>query len=115
MADNFNASLVISTSDAVTNVRNLDAASKDLDKTLAHLHTTMQSSQGDLDKVAKSLKIFSDTQRTALADQKKRDQALITASKLEREQIVTKGKLPRDPASRLWLKPSLRDPWPQRT
>lgn len=92
MADNFNASLVISTSDAVTNVRNLDAASKDLDKTLAHLHTTMQATQGDLDKAAKSLKIFTDAQRTALRDQKARDQALITASKLEREQIVTKGK-----------------------
>ena len=92
MANDFNASLVISTSQAVTNVRSLDTASKDLDKTLAHLHTTMQSSQGDLDKVAKSLKVFNDTQRTALRDQKAKDQALITASKLEREQIVTKQK-----------------------
>jgi TP901 family phage tail tape measure protein len=92
VANDFNASLVISTSQAVTNVRSLDSASKDLDKTLAHLHTTMQQSQGDLDKVAKSLKVFNDTQRTALRDQKARDQALITSAKLEREQIVTKQK-----------------------
>lgn len=92
MAEDFNASLVISTSEAVTNVRNLDAASKDLDKTLAHLHDTMGKSQGDIDKVAKSLKIFTDTQRTALRDQKAKDQALITSSRLEREQIVNKDK-----------------------
>jgi TP901 family phage tail tape measure protein len=92
VANDFNASLVISTSQAVTNVRSLDTASKDLDKTLAHLHTTMQQSQGDLDKVAKSLKVFNDTQRAAIRDQKAKDQALITASKLEREQIVTKQK-----------------------
>ena len=92
MADNFNASLVISTSDAVTNVRNLDAASKDLDKTLAHLHDTMQKTQGDVDKAAKSLKIFSDTQRQALRDQKARDDALIKSSVLEGKQIANRSK-----------------------
>lgn len=92
MAEDFNASLVISTSDAVNNVRNLDSASKDLDKTLAHLHTTMGNSQGDIDKVAKSLKIFTDTQRQSNRDQKDRNATLISGAKLEREQIVNRGK-----------------------
>lgn len=92
MANDFNASLVISTSEAVTNVRNVDAAAKDLDKTLAHLHTTMQSSQGDIDKVAKSLKVFTDTQRQANRDAKDRNATLISQAKLEREQIVNKDK-----------------------
>lgn len=92
VSNDFNASLVISTSEAVQNVRNVDGAAKDLDKTLAHLHTTMVATQGDLDKVAGSLKTFTATQRQANADQKTRADLLIKESKLEREGIINKSK-----------------------
>lgn len=91
--DDFNASLVISTSDAVRNVRELDTTAKDLDKTLAHLHTTMQNTQGSMDKVAATLKDFRTTQRQVAADQKINNDNLIKQAKLEREGIVNKGKL----------------------
>lgn len=92
MANDFNASLVISTSEAVNNIRNVDAASKDLDKTLAHLHTTMGSSQGDMDKISKSLKDFTIAQGNSAQNTKTRNAALIQEAKLEREGIVNKGK-----------------------
>lgn len=93
MADNFNASLVISTSDAVNNVRNLDSASKDLDKTLAHLHTTMSANQGDMTKISAALKDFTVAQAQSNKNAGTRQQNLIREARLEREQIVNKGKL----------------------
>lgn len=93
MANDFNASLIISTSEAVNNVRNLDGATKDLDKTLAHLHATMTANQGDVDKMAKALKDFTVAQGQSNANTKTRNQNLIQEAKLEREGIVNKGKL----------------------
>jgi TP901 family phage tail tape measure protein len=93
VANDFNASLIISTSEAVNNVRNLDGATKDLDKTLAHLHSTMTANQGDVDKMAQALKDFTVAQSQSNTNQKTRNQNLIAEAKLEREGIVNKEKL----------------------
>ena len=52
MAEDFNASLVISTAETITGLRAVDAASKNLDSTLRALDKTIGDTQGNLDAVA---------------------------------------------------------------
>ncbi len=93
MANDFNASLVISTTEAVNSIRNVDAASKDLDKTLAHLHTTMTANQGDMDKISKSLKDFTVAQSTSNKNSATRQQNLVREAGLEGKAIANQNKL----------------------
>lgn len=93
MANDFNASLVISTAASETGIRNLDAAYKNLDKTLAAVSSSLKAGQSDLDKVSASMKVLTDNNRTLIRSDKDRAAATVGAAKAEAIQIGNNARL----------------------
>lgn len=92
MANDYNASVVISTKESEAGIRSLDSAAKDLDKTLQNLHKSLKAGQGDLDKVAASMKALTDDNRALIKSEQDRAKATLLAAKADGQTIVNQSK-----------------------
>lgn len=91
MAEDFNASVIISTADSIRGVRDLDAAAKNLDKTLRELDGSLKASQGDLDAVAKSMATIAKANAEVIRSERDRARATTEAAKADAVAIKNAG------------------------
>jgi hypothetical protein len=92
VANDFNASVVISTKESEAGIRSLDTAAKDLDKTLQSLHKTLQNNQGDLDAVSKSMSAITRANAALIRSEQDRAKATVLAAKADGQIIVNQSK-----------------------
>lgn len=93
MANDYNASINLTTSEAEKGVRNLGTAVGELDKKLAALDKTIKSSQGNLDTVTKSMSELTRANAALIRSESDRAKATVLAAKADRETIINQGKL----------------------
>jgi TP901 family phage tail tape measure protein len=92
VTDNFSASLVINTAASEAGIRRLDSASKDLDKTLQNLHSSLKKGQSDLDAVAASMKALTARNAELVRSETDRAKATVIAAKADGQVIVNQSK-----------------------
>ena len=93
MANDYSASINLSTGDAEKGVRTLDTAVSELDKKLAHLDGTIRKTQGNLDTVTKSMSELTRANAVLIRSETDRAKATVLAAKADREAIINQGKL----------------------
>lgn len=92
MANDYSASIAISTSESEAGIRKLDSAARDLDKTLQNLHKSLQNSQGDLDTVAKSMTELTRANAELIRSEQARAKATVIAAKADGVAIDNQSK-----------------------
>jgi len=92
VANDFNASVVISTKESEAGIRALDSASKDLDKTLRSLDGALKGAQGNLDVVQKSMAELTRANAALIRSEQDRAKATVLAAKADGQMIVNQTK-----------------------
>lgn len=93
MAEDFNASVVITTADAVTGLRAVDDAAKSLDTTLRNLDSALKSSQGNLDLVSNAMASIVKSNQAVIQSETARAKATTEAAKADAIKITNQTKI----------------------